>query len=89
MQLCCKALPRMQSYYLTGCRVIYHQLISKGLLIIYASGWGRREVGWVNDFLGGLKVGYIIFFASQRFNGILLIALYWSGSYYFIVHKVG
>ena len=40
----------------------------------------------MNDFLGDLKVGYIIFFASQRFTGILL---YWLGSYDFIVHKVG
>ena len=29
----------------------------KGPLIIYASGWGRREVGWVNDFLGSIRVG--------------------------------
>ena len=60
-----------------------------GPLIIYASGWGWREIGWVNDFLDSLKVGYIIFFASQRLDAILLIALYWLGSYYFIVHKVG
>ena len=29
----------------------------KGPLIIYASGWGRREKGWVKDFSGSLKVG--------------------------------
>ena len=40
-------------------------------------------------FLGCLKVGHIIFYASQRFDGILLIALCWLGSYYFIVHKLG
>ena len=43
----------------------------------------------MNDFLDSLKVGYIIFYASQRFDGILLVALYWLVSYYFIVHKVG
>ena len=43
----------------------------------------------MNGFLGGLKAGYIIFYASQRFDTTLLIALYWLGSYYFIVHKVG
>ena len=63
--------------------------MDKGPLIIYASSWGRREVGWVDDFLGSLKVGYIIFYASQRFDGILVIVLYWLDGYYFIVHKVG
>ena len=43
----------------------------------------------MNHFLGSLKVGYIIIFASQRFDGILIIVLYWLGSYYFIVHKAG
>ena len=43
----------------------------------------------MNDFLGSLKVGYIIYFASQRFDGVLPIALYWLSSYYFIVHKAG
>ena len=43
---------------------------------MYASGWGRREVGCVNDFLGSFKVGYIIFYASQRFDDILVIVLY-------------
>ena len=43
----------------------------------------------MNDFLGSLKVGYIIFFASQRFDDILVIVLYWLGSCYFIVHKAG
>ena len=43
----------------------------------------------MNDFLGSSKVGYITLYASQRLDGILLIALYWLGSYYFIVHKVG
>ena len=43
----------------------------------------------MKDFLGSLKVGYIIFYTSQRFDGILLIALYWLVSYCFIVHKVG
>ena len=46
-------------------------------------------MGWVNDFLGSLKVRYIIVFASQRFDGTLQMALYWLGSYYFMVHKVG
>ena len=31
--------------YQLGWRIISH----KGPLIIYASGWGRRERGWVND----------------------------------------
>ena len=31
----------------------------------------------------------IYFYASQRFDGTLIIALNWLGSYYFIVHKVG
>ena len=43
----------------------------------------------MNGFLDSLKVGYIIFYASQRFDGRLLIALYWLCSYYFIVRKVG
>ena len=43
----------------------------------------------MNDFLGSLKVGCIIFYASRRFDGMLLVALYWLGSYYLIVHKVG
>ena len=30
---------------------------NKGPLIIYASGWGRREVGWVNDFWAALRLG--------------------------------
>ena len=42
----------------------------------------------MNDFLDSLKVGCIIFFASQRLDAILLIALYLLGSYYFTVHKV-
>ena len=45
--------------------------------------------GWVNDFMGSRMVGYIIFYASQRFDGTLLIAINWLGSYSFIVHKVG
>ena len=70
-------------------RIMHLATYLKGPLIIHASGWGRREVGWVNDFLGSLKVGCIIFLASQRLDGILLIALCCLGSYYFIVHKVG
>ena len=31
--------------------------ITNGPLIIYNSGWSRREKGLVNDFLGCLKVG--------------------------------
>ena len=27
---------------------------------IYASFWGLREIGWVNDFSGRLQVGYVI-----------------------------
>ena len=37
-----------------------------------------QPYGWVYNF-----------YASRRFDGTLLIALYWLGSYYFIVHKVG
>ena len=47
------------------------------------------EVGWGNYFLGSLRVGYVIFYGFQRFNGIPLIALYWLASYYIIVHKAG
>ena len=43
----------------------------------------------MDGFLGSLKVECMIFYAIQRFDGILLIALNWLGSYYFIVHKVG
>ena len=36
----------------------------------------------MNGFLGYFKAGYIIFYASQRFDTTLLIVLYWLGSYY-------
>ena len=36
----------------------------------------------MNGFLGDFKAGYIIFYASQRFDTTLLIVLYWLGSYY-------
>ena len=39
-------------------------------LIIYASGWNRREMGWVNDFSGSFKVGYIIY---SSYKGCVLI----------------
>ena len=44
----------------------------------------------MNDFLSSLKVGWVYnVFASQRLDSILVIVLYWLGSYYFIVHKAG
>ena len=34
-------------------------------LIIHASGWGQRDIGWVNDFPGSLNVQYIILSLSK------------------------
>ena len=50
---------------------------------------GPKGSGLGEWFFGQPKGWVHNFFASQRFNGILLIALYRLGSYYFIVHKVG
>ena len=33
------------------------EIDSEDILDIYASGWERREIGWVNDFSGTLQVG--------------------------------
>ena len=51
----------------------------KGLLNIYVSGWGRREICWVNNFWAALTLGILSVFVSQRLGSIFLIALYWLG----------
>ena len=37
-----------------SCEYFY---LAKGPLIFYALGWGRRGMGWVNDFSSSLQVG--------------------------------
>ena len=46
-------------------RVPFFSFFAKGPLIIYTAGWGRGEIGQVNDFSGNRKVRYMMF-ASQR-----------------------